>query len=104
MLFYFSSRRRHTRWPRDWSSDVCSSDLEAMVTVDQAPAGHDGRARYWAAYLDDRHAEMLAACGQETRALRAARRARDGWRHLGSPEDVTRLDQLIVRLETPSTR
>src|SRR5437870_3099036 len=22
-----SSRRRHTRWPRDWSSDVCSSDL-----------------------------------------------------------------------------
>src|SRR5437870_10890890 len=27
-LFFFSSRRRHTRWPRDWSSDVCSSDLE----------------------------------------------------------------------------
>src|SRR5439155_5261652 len=23
----FSSRRRHTSWPRDWSSDVCSSDL-----------------------------------------------------------------------------
>src|SRR5207253_6394962 len=27
--FFFSSRRRHTRWPRDWSSDVCSSDLNA---------------------------------------------------------------------------
>src|SRR5690625_598762 len=27
MVFFFSSRRRHTRWPRDWSSDVCSSDL-----------------------------------------------------------------------------
>src|SRR5439155_8879781 len=27
-FFFFSSRRRHTRWPRDWSSDVCSSDLE----------------------------------------------------------------------------
>src|SRR5690625_6093537 len=26
--FFFSSRRRHTRWPRDWSSDVCSSDLQ----------------------------------------------------------------------------
>src|SRR5207253_7467233 len=25
---FFSSRRRHTRWPRDWSSDVCSSDLD----------------------------------------------------------------------------
>src|SRR5690625_7946688 len=28
-FFFFSSRRRHTRWPRDWSSDVCSSDLFA---------------------------------------------------------------------------
>src|SRR5439155_3829881 len=28
-LFFFSGRRRHTRWPRDWSSDVCSSDLPA---------------------------------------------------------------------------
>src|SRR5690625_7958518 len=27
IIFFFSSRRRHTRWPRDWSSDVCSSDL-----------------------------------------------------------------------------
>src|SRR6266702_2251747 len=27
LFFFFSSRRRHTRWPRDWSSDVCSSDL-----------------------------------------------------------------------------
>src|SRR5690625_6612759 len=29
-LFFFSSRRRHTRWPRDWSSDVCSSDLVSV--------------------------------------------------------------------------
>src|SRR5437870_11402851 len=28
--FFFSSRRRHTRWPRDWSSDVCSSDLNFL--------------------------------------------------------------------------
>src|SRR5690606_39768552 len=27
--FFFSSRRRHTRFSRDWSSDVCSSDLNA---------------------------------------------------------------------------
>src|SRR3989442_9314602 len=27
-MFFFSSRRRHTRCGRDWSSDVCSSDLE----------------------------------------------------------------------------
>src|SRR5699024_11630581 len=30
-LFFFSSRRRHTRSKRDWSSDVCSSDLEDFV-------------------------------------------------------------------------
>src|SRR5437870_5710969 len=29
--FFFSSRRRHTRWPRDWSSDVCSSDLPRPI-------------------------------------------------------------------------
>src|SRR5215510_2874451 len=31
--FFFSSRRRHTRWPRDWSSDVCSSDLPLFCGV-----------------------------------------------------------------------
>src|SRR3712207_8990222 len=29
-FFFFSSRRRHTRYWRDWSSDVCSSDLHHM--------------------------------------------------------------------------
>src|SRR3989449_6098487 len=33
LFFFFSSRRRHTRCSRDWSSDVCSSDL--------APAGRE---------------------------------------------------------------
>src|SRR3989338_11080593 len=28
VCFFFSSRRRHTRWNCDWSSDVCSSDLQ----------------------------------------------------------------------------
>src|SRR5436305_15072228 len=31
MIFFFSSRRRHTRCGRDWSSDVCSSDLAVAV-------------------------------------------------------------------------
>src|SRR3712207_7869228 len=30
-FFFFSSRRRHTRYWRDWSSDVCSSDLQVRV-------------------------------------------------------------------------
>src|SRR5690606_19915303 len=32
-VFFFSSRRRHTRFSRDWSSDVCSSDLLVEDTV-----------------------------------------------------------------------
>src|SRR5438067_9142236 len=32
-FFFFSSRRRHTRSKRDWSSDVCSSDLDQAETV-----------------------------------------------------------------------
>src|SRR5690606_39391885 len=32
-FFFFSSRRRHTRFSRDWSSDVCSSDLTVDLHV-----------------------------------------------------------------------
>src|SRR5437868_13988198 len=32
-FFFFSSRRRHTRSKRDWSSDVCSSDLLAITSI-----------------------------------------------------------------------
>src|SRR5207302_4110600 len=33
-IFFFSSRRRHTRFSRDWSSDVCSSDLPEVPNFD----------------------------------------------------------------------
>src|SRR3712207_7806328 len=45
LFFFFSSRRRHTRYWRDWSSDVCSSDL--------AHALAQGRE------MDDRHERGL---------------------------------------------
>src|SRR5262249_57302986 len=32
-LFFFSSRRRHTRLVSDWSSDVCSSDLQPQIRI-----------------------------------------------------------------------
>src|SRR5690606_39963157 len=42
VFFFFSSRRRHTRFSRDWSSDVCSSDLPtARQTVPPDGAGAD---------------------------------------------------------------
>src|SRR3712207_9178172 len=33
LIFFFSSRRRHTRYWRDWSSDVCSSDLDFSFPI-----------------------------------------------------------------------
>src|SRR6266511_4626000 len=36
-FFFFSSRRRHTRFSRDWSSDVCSSDLRSGAVSVVAP-------------------------------------------------------------------
>src|SRR2546429_1256089 len=44
LLFFFSSRRRHTRCSRDWSSDVCSSDLKLLPTP----------ARFWEATVQCR--------------------------------------------------
>src|SRR5258707_13132766 len=47
-FFFFSSRRRHTRYWRDWSSDVCSSDLGAIVNISTMVAsfGAPGMALY----------------------------------------------------------
>src|SRR5205085_4958694 len=36
LFFFFSSRRRHTRFDCDWSSDVCSSDLVVDVHADES--------------------------------------------------------------------
>src|SRR5690606_40362034 len=47
VFFFFSSRRRHTRFSRDWSSDVCSSDLRAhargrAARLEDGPTRHAG--------------------------------------------------------------
>src|SRR5207249_564072 len=41
VLFFFSSRRRHTRSKRDWSSDVCSSDLKSAPRITDVVRGAD---------------------------------------------------------------
>src|SRR6266436_8244624 len=41
-FFFFSSRRRHTRCSRDWSSDVCSSDLIHLVLLSHMHGDHVG--------------------------------------------------------------
>src|SRR5215475_15519564 len=50
LFFFFSSRRRHTRFSRDWSSDVCSSDLVGQPASAHPAAGTStGGWRRWAA-------------------------------------------------------
>src|SRR5690606_40702386 len=41
-FFFVSGRRRHTRFSRDWSSDVCSSDLEPSAGVAMIVEGEGG--------------------------------------------------------------
>src|SRR2546422_4942725 len=43
VLFFFSSRRRHTRCSRDWSSDVCSSDLRTDRSPPTGSGTHPAR-------------------------------------------------------------
>src|SRR5699024_12095288 len=72
LIFFFSSRRRHTRSKRDWSSDVCSSDLRRFLVkfpirksrqkylLNQYPVGqlnvdgHLERWRYVGLYIERR--------------------------------------------------
>src|SRR5690606_40370359 len=53
--FFFSSRRRHTRFSRDWSSDVCSSDLVGRQQIARALEGALGLVPLL--LLELRHAE-----------------------------------------------
>src|SRR2546429_3563312 len=46
--FFFSSRRRHTRCSRDWSSDVCSSDLVELAIMGRPPKNWPSRAEPFA--------------------------------------------------------
>src|SRR5690348_13704543 len=46
VFFFFSSRRRHTRWTGDWSSDVCSSDLGAEKLDFREVYAIDGETAY----------------------------------------------------------
>src|SRR5579885_2117342 len=70
LLFFFSSRRRHTRSKRDWSSDVCSSDLARQLRRPGAERQHDFLGRVITARGRRRgDAALLAAEAAHLRAL-----------------------------------
>src|SRR5690348_17422134 len=58
-FFFFSSRRRHTSWPGDWSSDVCSSDLRCSDLGPRLEPQGDHR-RHQAARADARIAVVIS--------------------------------------------
>src|SRR5690349_24850288 len=66
VAFFFSSRRRHTRSLRDWSSDVCSSDLASARNMNLASA--DREACSSAPGLSRRKLSRTVAAGSSTRS------------------------------------
>src|SRR6201981_1371592 len=72
-FFFFSSRRRHTRCGRDWSSDVCSSDLEIqafLLMEDLLAQLQPGLIRQHLAPLRTRLEAMLASGGAKKNEIR----------------------------------
>src|SRR5260370_4920013 len=80
-IFFFSSRRRHTRFKCDWSSDVCSSDLfvwllkliRSTTTIAPEVFGLRSCATPWAATVAT-HCAQLANRYQLSRLLRSEER------------------------------
>src|SRR3712207_7818768 len=94
MIFFFSSRRRHTRYWRDWSSDVCSSDLTIVVggpdrelephlpegttlAVQRDARGTGDAVRAGMAAVTDLDATVLVLCRSEER--RVGKECRSRW-------------------------
>src|SRR5256712_1815841 len=82
-FFFFSSRRRHTRSDRDWSSDVCSSDLRSVPAHEQLVRQVAGRQRphgeldVLRAVLDQQDLDFVGLVhGAESKLARALSRCR----------------------------
>src|SRR5437870_12968206 len=88
--FFFSSRRRHTRWPRDWSSDVCSSDLvpgEPGVFA-RVPAVEKSRA-------------VMPLLELRSEERRVGKECRSRWRQL---DEYNHTECMQMRIESSFTR
>src|SRR2546422_11229468 len=90
-FFFFSSRRRHTRCSRDWSSDVCSSDVQGLASTILARSARqllqDWRKHYgYAPLLLETLVDGLRFKGTCYRAA--------NWIYLGQTAGGTRTDRL----------
>src|SRR5436189_4515865 len=72
IAFFFSSRRRHTRYIGDWSSDVCSSDLASSRTATRKPSSPSRTAN--APAIHEYH-----AVGNRSEERRVGKECRSRW-------------------------
>src|SRR2546430_12379067 len=67
VFFFFSSRRRHTRFDCDWSSDVCSSDLRYshLSAPPTVRVGLSNSCAKWDSCQEGRHASCQHSCKKD---------------------------------------
>src|SRR6266508_1917082 len=94
-VFFFSSRRRHTRWPRDWSSDVCSSDLTGRQVIERLRG-------------EEQLSGIIMLAGREQPRMEALalRTGADDWlpKHCDASELTRAVEQVCVRSRTRRMR
>src|SRR5205807_4205311 len=85
-IFFFSSRRRHTRLQGDWSSDVCSSDLGRRHAAKGLIERHDDlRSRLWtwlissASLTADERGHLFDFCAMRSEERRVGKECRSRW-------------------------
>src|SRR2546427_8595774 len=98
MFFFFSSRRRHTRFDCDWSSDVCSSDLSCVVPTS---ATFCERATWRTAAMSRSSRSPATASGTRSLSLTAGVPSRGEYLKVRSEEHTSELQSqsnLVCRL------
>src|SRR5256885_8808686 len=84
-FFFFSSRRRHTRLQGDWSSDVCSSDLNLRVISAAAPSRQRKRpvifsaSDVFASRSEEHTSELQSPCNLVCRLLLEKKKMSSFW-------------------------
>src|SRR5207253_8229850 len=92
-FFFFSSRRRHTRWPRDWSSDVCSSDLPSLTGVARLDNQQHLRTHGAYGFAQDTwriRPDLTLSAGLRYEYRSEERRVGKEWRYRWGPEESKR--------------
>src|SRR5438067_11603817 len=92
MFFFFSSRRRHTRSKRDWSSDVCSSDLLVLLNRNSI---NWGVAKLMEFLFNSTNLTDVGCTMRRSEERRVGKECRSRW----SPDDEKKRRRMLLRLQ-----